>query len=97
MRREVDSSQWGRVPPMNEQTKARVKELHLLLMYLTGWLEESRHNPGIRLFKTWKGYLFRILDELENEHMIRQYKNIQMLNVTEEGLRQAERIKQRFY
>jgi len=72
----------------------RVKDLNLLLIYLTGWEEDSTRQPGKKVFRAWKGYLFDILNELERENLIRQFPK--SLILTEEGKKKAEGLKQKF-
>lgn len=45
----------------------KIKELTLLLLYLTSW-KESDTPKEIR--KSWKGYSFDVLNELMNEEFI---------------------------
>lgn len=42
----------------------KIEELCLLLMFLTGWEEESRQKPGEKIFQAWKGHLFETLNKL---------------------------------
>jgi hypothetical protein len=72
----------------------RLKEIHLLLVYLSGWYENSPKVPGKKIFIAWKGYLFRVLNELERDRLIRQFRN--SLILTEDGLKKAESIKERY-
>jgi hypothetical protein len=74
----------------------RIKELNLLLIYLTGWEEDSRKQPGTKIFKAWKGYLFEVLDELEEKKLIRQHGSTQLLFLTEEGKRKAQQLKSKY-
>ncbi len=75
---------------------AKIKELNLLLLYLTGWEEESRKNPGEKIFRAWKGYLFEVLNELEEEKLIQQFKNAKSLIVTDTGRQVGEKLKQQY-
>ena len=72
----------------------RLKEINLLLIYLSGWQEDSPKVPGKKVFRAWKGYLFRVLNELERDRLIRQFRN--SLILTEEGLKKAERLKEKY-
>lgn len=38
-----------------------IKELTLLLIYFTSWQEEA---ASVKVQRSWKGYTFKILDEL---------------------------------
>jgi len=72
----------------------RLKEIHLLLIYLSGWYEDSTKVPGKKVFRAWKGYLFDILNELERDSLIRQFRK--SLILTDEGLEKAKRLKERY-
>ncbi len=61
----------------------KIKELNLLLLYLTGWEEDSRKNPGEKVFCTWNGYSFKTLNTLHDEKMIVQIKDKKLVIVTE--------------
>jgi hypothetical protein len=76
--------------------EAKVKELHLLLMYLTGWEEDSRNNPGEKVFRAWKGYLFEVLNELEEENLVKQFGNAKSLILTDAGKQTAEKLKRQY-
>lgn len=74
----------------------KVKELSLLLLHLTCWEEESRNNPGEKVFRAWKGYLFEVLNELEKENCILQFRHTKSVIVTEEGKQRAEKLKRKY-
>ncbi len=78
--------------PMDE----RIKELNLLLIYLTGWEEDSKKQPGSKVFKAWKGYLFEVLDELEEKQLIRQHRSTKLLFLTDEGKQRAQQLKSKY-
>jgi len=73
-----------------------IKDLNLLLLYLSGWEEESQKEPGKKVFKAWKGYLFDVLNELNNDGMIRQYMNRKSVFITDEGIKRAKEVKEKF-
>ena len=50
----------------------KIKELNLLLLYLAGWEEDSTKEPGKKVFRSWKWYLFEVLNELQDDDMIYQ-------------------------
>jgi hypothetical protein len=74
----------------------KIKELNLLLLYLTGWEEDSRKNPGEKVFCTWNGYSFKILNKLHDEKMIVQIKDKKLVILTELGRQLAEKLKARY-
>lgn len=80
---------------MNSKNKWQVKELHLLMIYLTGWDEESRKEPEGIVFRSWRGYSFEILNELERENLIRQYSNSVIL--TKEGKAKALGLSKKYF
>jgi hypothetical protein len=71
----------------------KINALGLLLLHLSGWEEESRQNPGEKIERSWKGYLFETLNDLEEEKKIMQFKNTKSVVITPEGRKEAERIK----
>ncbi|HOW44379.1 MAG TPA: DUF6429 family protein [Candidatus Aminicenantes bacterium] len=74
----------------------KIKELNLLLMFLTGWEEESRKNPGERIFRAWKGYLFETLNKLADDKLIIQFANTKSVMFTEAGRQRAEQLKKQY-
>ncbi len=72
----------------------KTKELNLLIMYLNGWEEDSRKEPGGKVFRAWKNYPFDILNELEKENLIRQYPK--SVIITNEGKSKAEGLKHQY-
>ena len=74
-----------------------LKELNLLLLYLSGWEEDSRKNPGEKVFRAWKGYLFEVLNTLEDENFILQFGNSKSVIVTQEGKTLAEQLKDKYF
>jgi hypothetical protein len=76
----------------------KVKDLNLLLIYLTSWEEDKRNGePGEKIFRAWKGYLFEILDDLQRNKLIRQYPKALSLILTDEGKRKAEEVKKKYF
>ena len=74
----------------------KIKELNLLLLYLAGWEEDSTKEPGKKVYRSWKGYLFEVLNELQDDEMIYQFKNGKSVIILDEGLRKAEKLKQKY-
>lgn len=76
---------------MNKDT---VKDLTLMLMYLTSWeeslvpdLHEKPDRPGYRLQtrRTWKGYDFGILNALTDEGLVNAGNRSKSASLTDEG------------
>ena len=74
-----------------------IQELCLLLMFLTGWEEESRQKPGEKIFRAWKGYLFEVLNRLADDKLIVQYANTKSVTLTEAGKQRARQLKEQFF
>ena len=72
----------------------RVKEVTLLLIYLTSWKEDSRKKVGATVDRAWKGYDFELLDELEEDDLIKQFPK--SLILTKEGKLKAESLKRKY-
>ena len=71
---------------MNEQ----IKELTLLLLYLTSWTEKEY---GEEIQRAWKGYDFGVLDLLRDEKLItgNSYKS-KSTYLTENGINKAKEL-----
>ena len=67
--------------------KEKMKELTLLLLYLTSWEEKEGKETFLR---SWKGYPFEILDELTEKDMIYGSKRAKSIGFTDEGERIAK-------
>ena len=84
--------------------KDTVKDLTLMLMYLTSWeerlvpeLHEKHDRPGFRpqIRRTWKGYDFGILNELTDEGLVNAGNRSKSASFTDEGMAKAlELLKQ---
>lgn len=72
-----------------------IKDLSLLLLYLTGWEEESRLKPGEKFICSWKGYSFKTLGQLDDEKLTNTFKNSQtkLITLTDAGRVKAEALK----
>ncbi|MCK4761774.1 MAG: transposase [Candidatus Aminicenantes bacterium] len=75
----------------------RLKDLNLLVLYLSGWEEDSRKNPGQKLFRSWKGYPFEILNEFEQRQLITQHWKSKSVVFTEAGKRRAEELMRKYF
>ena len=74
----------------------KIKDLSLMLMFLTGWEEDSRKNPGEKAFCSWKGYSFKALNALADEKLIIQFKDKKLVILTETGRQVAEKLKAQY-
>jgi hypothetical protein len=76
----------------NEQ----VKDMILLVLYLCGWEEDSRRNPGQKIYRSWKGYPFEVLNDFEEKDLIVQHYKSKSVVLTEAGRRKAEELKGKY-
>ncbi len=67
-----------------------VEELTLLLLYLTSWKEEVM--KGSKIIRSWKGYKFEVLNNLEEASLISQSKKAKSVYLTEEGHKKARKL-----
>ena len=74
----------------------KIKDLNLLLLYLSGWEEDSRMEPGTKVIRAWKGYLFEVLNELQDEDYLFQIKDGKSLILKEEGIKKAKELKEKY-
>jgi len=70
-----------------------IKELTLLLIYLTSWQEEVGFT---KVQRSWKGYAFEVLDELNEEGYIDGNKRTKSVYLTEEGLDKSKELKKKY-
>ena len=70
-----------------------IKELTLLLIYLTSWQEEA---GSVKVQRSWKGYPFEILDELREEGYLTERKTAKSVYLTEEGLDRAKELMKKY-
>lgn len=74
----------------------KIKELNLLLLYLAGWEEDSTKEPGKKVYRSWKGFLFEVLNELQDDEMIYQFKNGKSVILLDDGIKKAEKLKEKY-
>lgn len=70
-----------------------IKELTLMLMYLTSWKEKVF---GMEYSRTWKGYDFDILNELTEEDLISGSHRAKSAYITEKGEKLAEELLKKY-
>jgi len=70
-----------------------IKELTLLLIYLTSWQEDVGFT---KVQRSWKGYPFEVLDELNEEGYISGSKHAKSIYLTEEGLSKAKDLMEKY-
>ena len=69
-----------------------VKELTLMLLYLTSWSENDLHEVQ----RSWKGYDFDILNELADEGLISDSKRSKSVYLFEEGVSTAKELLKKY-
>jgi len=67
-----------------------IEELTLLLLYLTGWEEDTL--KGSKFIRSWKGYGFEVLNALEGKSLISQSKKAKSVYLTDEGHNRAREL-----
>jgi hypothetical protein len=70
-----------------------IKELTLLLIYLTSWKEDTGLT---KVQRSWKDYPFEALDELNEEGYIDGNKRAKSVYLTEEGLGKAKELMKKY-
>jgi len=71
----------------------QIKELTLLLLYLTSWKEDEFE---VVMRRSWKGYPFDSLNDLSEEDLIRDSKRSKSVYLTEAGLKEAEALMKKY-
>lgn len=72
----------------------QIKELTLLLIYLTSWKEDTYGD--IDVYRAWKGYDFDILNKLEDEDLISGSKKAKSTYLTKEGIEKAKELMKKY-
>jgi hypothetical protein len=81
------------MPGTGDETQM-MKELTLLLLYLSSWEEEPiRGAPTIR--RAWKNHRFEILDALAEEGLLVTSHRAKWVRLTDEGLARAKVLEER--
>lgn len=83
--------------PESEEGSSRdalIEDLTLLLIYLCSW--EERPFPDFTIRRAWKGYLFEVLDALEEKGYINQTRRAKSVTLTEEGILRAQELEERY-
>lgn len=73
----------------------QIKELTLLLAYLTSWNDKDRLTK-IENVKSWKGYDFNILNQLHEEEYIYQENKKKYFIWEEKGISEAEQLMKKY-
>lgn len=73
----------------------QIKELTLLLAYLTSWDDKDRITKQENK-KSWKGYDFNILNKLNEEEYIYQENKAKYFIWEEKGISEAKRLMDKY-
>jgi hypothetical protein len=76
-----------------------MEELTLMLLYLSKFSEADRFSEE-KDYYAWKGYAFKILNELEEKDYIRQGSHpsrSKSVYITPDGLEQARNLLERYH
>ena len=71
----------------------KIKELTLLLLYLTSWKEG---NLPEEIRRSWKGYPFDVLNELTDEDLIRGGTRSKSVYLTAAGIEEAKALAKKY-
>ena len=72
-----------------EPVKEKLKDLTLMLLYLTSWEEKEL---GERYHRSWKGYDFDILNELSDDGLIHDSRRSKSVYLDESGVVRAKSL-----
>jgi len=72
-----------------EPVREKMKELTLMLLYLSSW-EEGPKDMSYR--RSWKGYDFDILNELAEEELIYDSRRAKSVELGESGVERAKAL-----
>lgn len=78
---------------MNNDLREKVKELTLILLYLTSWEEEIL---DMKYPRSWKGYDFGILDELADDDLISGGSRSKSVAITDTGINKAKELLKKY-
>ena len=76
-----------------QNDEQKISELTLLLIALTSWQEKI---CGVNITQAWKGYDFRILDQLKEKGYIFGSKRSKLTTLTDDGLKKAEELVEKY-
>lgn len=70
-----------------------IKDLTLLLLYLTHWQEKGIDKPT---WRSWKGYPWEGQNALSDEGFINQSKRAKSVYLTVNGVKNAEQLRRKY-
>jgi len=63
---------------------------------MIGFIKTKKTVLTIDNYRSWKGYLFEVLNELQDDDMIYQFKNGKSVIILDDGIKKAEQLKQKY-
>lgn len=78
-----------------EKLEEVVKELTLLLLYLTSW-EEGGMAEMPPVHRAWKGHRFEALDALADEGLLSSSHGAKSVYLTDEGVTKAQALQRKY-
>jgi len=72
-------------PTRRKKMEEKIKDLNLPADAADRLGRDSRQEPGEKIFRAWKGYLFETLNKLADEKLIIQFQNTKSVTLTEAG------------
>ena len=72
----------------------RIEELTLLLLYATSWEDQDFPEGPPR---SWKGYSFSALNQLEEKDWIRGGRRSKSVSLTKAGIEEAEALMKKYF
>ncbi|PIC86728.1 transposase [Sporosarcina sp. P20a] len=72
----------------------QIEELTLLLLYATSWKDQDFPEGPLR---SWKGYSFDALNQLEEEDLIRGGRRSKSVALTKAGIAEAEALMKKYF
>ena len=77
----------------DQKIEEMIAELTLLLISLTSWQEKVLNE---KVTQAWKGYDFKILDQLKAEGYIFGSKGSKLVTLTDDGMKKAEELAEKY-
>ena len=71
----------------------KIKELTLMLLYLSSWEE---NEMGMKYRRSWKGYDFDVLNELAEEELINDGRRSKSISFNDEGIEKAMELLKKY-
>lgn len=73
--------------------KEIIRDLTLMLLYLTSWQED---DPPFDARRSWKGYPFEVLDQLTEEGLIYGSRRAKSVWFTEKGEKETRALLEKY-